>query len=174
MHSQNCLARENPGPVVSRARMVCSPRDALQHDRLLSARFSSRIDGVLCGLHRRVPAQRAASTACESHVRQPYLLDIKWPNGIFCVRRTMTDSKLSAKLSNIYYSPKGYWKGLAAIKNLSSAAKVSEDVARDWLKKQAIWQIYLPAHDTSQSQNLMLMHQTRSTKPTCCFSLTIR
>ena len=48
------------------------------------------------------------------------------------------------KLTNIYYSPKGYWKGLAAIKKLASAAKVSEDVARAWLKKQAIWQIYLP------------------------------
>jgi hypothetical protein len=49
------------------------------------------------------------------------------------------------KLSNLYYSPKGYWKGLAAIKNLAAAAKVSENEARTWLKKQAIWQIYLPA-----------------------------
>lgn len=53
----------------------------------------------------------------------------------------MVDSKLAKE----YYSPRGYWKGLAAIKNLSAAAKVSEDVARAWLKKQAIWQIYLPA-----------------------------
>ena len=53
----------------------------------------------------------------------------------------MTDSKLSS----IYYSPKGYWKGIAAIKKLTSAAGVSEDVAKDWLKKQAIWQIFLPA-----------------------------
>ena len=48
-------------------------------------------------------------------------------------------------LAKIYYSPKGYWKGLADIKKLASAAKVSEEVAKDWLKKQAIWQIYLPA-----------------------------
>ena len=53
----------------------------------------------------------------------------------------MVDSKLAKE----YYSPRGYWKGLAAIENLSAAAKVSEDVARAWLKKQAIWQIYLPA-----------------------------
>jgi len=52
---------------------------------------------------------------------------------------------VQTKLSNIYYSPKGYWKGLAAVKNLSTTAKVSEDVARLWLTKQAIWQIYLPA-----------------------------
>lgn len=48
-------------------------------------------------------------------------------------------------LAKIYYSPKGYWKGIGAIKKLASAAKVSEGVARDWLKKQAIWQVYLPA-----------------------------
>ena len=54
---------------------------------------------------------------------------------------TMADSKLSA----LYYSPRGYWKGLAAIEKLVSAAKVTEQQAKDWLKRQAIWQIYLPA-----------------------------
>ena len=49
------------------------------------------------------------------------------------------------ELSRIYYSPAGYWKGLTADKKLASAARVPEDVAKDWLKKQAIWQIYLPA-----------------------------
>ena len=53
----------------------------------------------------------------------------------------MADSKLSA----LYYSPRGYWKGLAAIEKLASAAKVTEQQAKDWLKRQAIWQIYLPA-----------------------------
>ncbi|MEW8318349.1 MAG: DDE-type integrase/transposase/recombinase [Candidatus Thiodiazotropha sp.] len=57
----------------------------------------------------------------------------------------MADSKLSIRLANIYYNPKGYWKGLAAIEKLASAAKVSEQQAKDWLKRQAIWQIYLPA-----------------------------
>ena len=51
---------------------------------------------------------------------------------------------MEAKLSKIYYSPKGYWKGLAAIKQLAAAAKVSEDVAKRWLTKQALWQVYLP------------------------------
>ena len=49
------------------------------------------------------------------------------------------------KLSKIYYSPKGYWRGIAAIEKLASAAGVSEQVAKNWLKKQAMWQIYLPA-----------------------------
>ena len=51
---------------------------------------------------------------------------------------------MDAKLAKIYYSPKGYWKGMAAIKQLAAAAKVSEDAARAWLTKQALWQVYLP------------------------------
>ena len=54
-------------------------------------------------------------------------------------------SSINKKLSNIYYSPKGYWRGIAAIEKLASAAGVSEQVAKDWLKKQTMWQIYLPA-----------------------------
>ena len=34
---------------------------------------------------------------------------------------------------------------LAAVKKLSTVAKVSEEVAKKWLVKQALWQIYLPA-----------------------------
>ena len=55
------------------------------------------------------------------------------------------DRKLSTHLAGIYYNPRGYLKGLTAIKKLASAAKVTEKQAKDWLKKQAIWQIYLPA-----------------------------
>jgi len=42
------------------------------------------------------------------------------------------------KLVSIYYSPKGYWRGLAAVKKLAAAAKVSKQVAHDWLRWQAI------------------------------------
>ena len=52
---------------------------------------------------------------------------------------------MNSKLSKIYYSPKGYWRGISAIKKLATAAKVSEEDTKNWLKKQAIWQIYLPA-----------------------------
>ena len=48
------------------------------------------------------------------------------------------------KLSKIYYSPQGYCKGIAAIKKLAAAAKVPEDTAKQWLVKQALWQIYQP------------------------------
>ena len=52
---------------------------------------------------------------------------------------------MDSRLSRIYYSPGGYWKRIAAIKKLASAAGVPLDAAKNWLKKQAIWQIYLPA-----------------------------
>ena len=55
------------------------------------------------------------------------------------------DKKLSARLAGIYYNHRGYWKRLTAIKKLASVAKVTEQQAKDWPKKQAIWQIYLPA-----------------------------
>ena len=52
---------------------------------------------------------------------------------------------MEERLKKIYYSPKGYWKGSNAIKKLSDAANVTEKVSKNWLSKQAIWQIYLPA-----------------------------
>ena len=51
---------------------------------------------------------------------------------------------MDAKLSKVYYSPQGYWKGIAAIKKLAAAASASEDAAKKWLVKQALWQVYLP------------------------------
>ena len=47
-------------------------------------------------------------------------------------------------LKKIYYSPEGYWKGYSAVSKLASAANVGESEARDWLERQAIWQMYLP------------------------------
>ena len=45
--------------------------------------------------------------------------------------------------SKVYYSAQGYWKGYAAIQKLSKEAGVSENDAKKWLEKQALWQIYL-------------------------------
>ena len=52
---------------------------------------------------------------------------------------------MDRKLERRYYSPQGYWKGISAIKKLAVAAKVPEVVVKEWLFKQALWQIYLPA-----------------------------
>ena len=96
------------------------------------------------------------------------------------------DKKLSARLASIYYSPRGYWKRLTAIKKLAYAAKVTEHQAKDWLKKQAIWQIYLPApqhiprpkfdvavpNDVHQADLLFLPHD-RVRRKTFCYALTV-
>ena len=52
---------------------------------------------------------------------------------------------MDRKLERVYYSPQGYWKGISAIKKLADAASVPEVVAKEWLFRQALWQIYLPA-----------------------------
>ena len=52
---------------------------------------------------------------------------------------------MERRLSHIYYSTGGYWKGYAAIGKLADRARVTEDDAREWLEKLALWQIYLPA-----------------------------
>ena len=96
--------------------------------------------------------------------------------------------KLNKKLEKIYYSPKGYWRGYSAIKRLSTVAGVSEEEAKSWLKKQAMWQIYLPApsyiprptfdvfvpNEVHQADLLFLPHDRplRSRK-TCKYALTV-
>ena len=52
---------------------------------------------------------------------------------------------MDAKLAKIFYSPQGYWKGVSVIKKLTDASKVHENVVKQWVYKQAIWQIYPPA-----------------------------
>ena len=87
----------------------------------------------------------------------------------------MGDSKLSA----LYYSPREYEK-------LASAAKVTEQQDKDWLKSQAIWQIYLPAprrvpqpkfdvavpNEVHQVDLLFLPHD-RVGQKTFCYSLMV-
>ena len=55
------------------------------------------------------------------------------------------DEKTGDRLAEVYYSPKGYWRGRAAIPKLAKASGVSGSRAEERLAKQAIWQIYLPA-----------------------------
>ena len=71
------------------------------------------------------------------------------------------------KLSSVYPSPKGYWRGISAVKKLAAATKVSEKVAGEWLRKQATWQIYLPALNYIQSPTLNKSNPYIYTKRTC-------
>lgn len=53
----------------------------------------------------------------------------------------MSNKRDVKKLVDAYYSLKGFFKGMGAIKKLSQITGMSEDIVRDWLFKQAIWQI---------------------------------
>ena len=52
---------------------------------------------------------------------------------------------VSEKLSNIYYKPENLWHGKIAIDKLVTISGITEEKVKEWIYKQAIWQIYLPA-----------------------------
>ena len=79
--------------------------------------------------------------------------------------------KMERKLSRICYSPRGIWKGLAAVKKLAKEAGVCEDNTKLWLMTQAIWQIYLP-WSISWDQLLMLNLPMQFIKPIFFFLMT--
>ncbi len=76
-------------------------------------------------------------------------------------------------MESIYYSPRGYWRGKTAIIKLAEAAKVSRDVAENWLERQAIWQNYLPPPKKSNMHILMSVFLTKFIKQLFCFYHTI-
>ena len=64
---------------------------------------------------------------------------------------------LEKYLASQYYSPKGYWKGFGAIQKLAEAAKVSEDVAQQWLFKQARPKCDVPTPNTVHQADLFFL-----------------
>ena len=93
---------------------------------------------------------------------------------------------MDSKLRRIYDSPKGYWIGIAAVKNLSKAANVTDAAAEACLKRQAFWQIYLaplryiphPKFDeecpnTVHQADLLLLPHDRVGRKTYKYALTV-
>ena len=78
---------------------------------------------------------------------------------------------MEAKLLKIYYSPQGYWKGLAAVKKLSTAAKVSEEVAKKWLVKKPFGKYISQHHAKFLGQSLMSHCPMQCIKQTFFFCL---
>ena len=62
---------------------------------------------------------------------------------------------MESKLSKIFYSPQGYWKGLAAVKKLSTVAKVSEEAAKNGSLNKPFCKCISQHHATSLGQSLM-------------------
>ena len=54
----------------------------------------------------------------------------------------MSNLKDRIKLSNIYYSPQGYWKGLSAVQKLSKASGITKDKVKNntWTTYYTIFQ----------------------------------
>ena len=77
-------------------------------------------------------------------------------------------------MEKIYYSPKGFWKGKTAVNKLAKEAKVSEKQALEFLKKQAVWQVYLPAPKKIIRPRFDVSAKIRYIKLICCSYLLIK
>ena len=47
-------------------------------------------------------------------------------------------------MDKLYYQPSHLWKGQKAIKKLQELSKEKPKVIKQWLSKQAFWQVHLP------------------------------
>ena len=47
-------------------------------------------------------------------------------------------------MDKLYYQPSHLWKGQKAIRKLKELSKAKPEVVKQWLSKQAFWQVYLP------------------------------
>ena len=52
---------------------------------------------------------------------------------------------MDKKFKQIYYSDNGCWRGKIAIQRLAKASGSTKEEAENWLLKQPLYQIYLPA-----------------------------
>ena len=52
---------------------------------------------------------------------------------------------MDKKFNQIYYSDDGYLRGKSAIQKLAKASGSTKEEAEEWLLKQPLYQIYLPA-----------------------------
>ena len=48
-------------------------------------------------------------------------------------------------MDKIYYQPNHLWKGQAAVKKLAEHSRDKPKVIKQWLSRQAFWQVHLPA-----------------------------
>ena len=48
-------------------------------------------------------------------------------------------------MDKIYYQPNHLWKGQKAVKKLKELSGEKPKVTKQWLSRQAFWQVHLPA-----------------------------
>ena len=54
-------------------------------------------------------------------------------------------SCVTLKIDKIYYQSNHLWKGKKAVKKLAEYSKEKPEVIKQWLSRQAFWQVHLPA-----------------------------
>ena len=54
-------------------------------------------------------------------------------------------SCVTLKMDKIYHQPNHLWKGQKAVKKLAKYSKEKPKVIKQWLSRQAFWQVHLPA-----------------------------
>ena len=54
-------------------------------------------------------------------------------------------SCVTLKMDKIYYQPNHLWKGQKAVKKLKELSREKPKVIKQWLSRQAFWQVHLPA-----------------------------
>ena len=54
-------------------------------------------------------------------------------------------SCVTLKMDKIYHQPNHLWKGKKVIKKLREYSKEKPKVIKQWLSRQALWQVHLPA-----------------------------
>ena len=73
------------------------------------------------------------------------------------------------KLSKLYYSTNGYWKGYAAISKLADEAKVSENEAKNGLKNKHYGKFIYQLQNIFPGLTGESISQTKFTKQIYCF-----
>ena len=48
------------------------------------------------------------------------------------------------QLREVYYKPKNIWKGSIAISKLHKLTEISRKNVKEWIGRQALWQVHLP------------------------------
>ena len=76
---------------------------------------------------------------------------------------------MDSKLSRIYYSSKGYWKGLAPVKKLAAAAKVGEEVPKNGSRNKPFGKYISQRHATFLGQSLVSPRPMQCIKQTFFF-----
>ena len=54
-------------------------------------------------------------------------------------------SCVTLKIDRLYYQPNHLWKGKAAVKKLAELSGEKPETVKQWLSRQAFWQVHLPA-----------------------------